>query len=175
MRRLKVGVIGTGKMGRNHVRNYAEEIGHFELIGVYDANFQQALKVARQYNTKAYEDLSELLGQVEAVSVVVPSSLHREVGTLVAEHNVHALIEKPLALTSEDARYLTDLFESKNLKLQVGHIERFNPVISELDKILDKKTVFYIEVHRYSPFSGSGRITDTSVVEDLMTLIWYAI
>ncbi len=168
MTKLKVGVIGTGKMGRNHVRNYADEIGRFELVGVYDENNQTAKKVAQQFNTRAFKDMSELLDEVDAVSVVVPSSLHKEVGTVVAEHKVHALIEKPLALNSKDAEYLTDLFRSRELYLQVGHIERFNPVILELDKLLNKKQVFYIEAHRYSPFSGSGRITDTSVVEDLM-------
>lgn len=108
------------------------------------------------------------MDSVEAVVVAVPSSLHKEIGLMAAEHGVNTLIEKPLALNSADAQILSDAFQSKNLKLQVGHIERFNPVIIELNKILNNDEVFYIEAHRYSPFSSSGRITDTSVVEDLM-------
>lgn len=168
MERLKIGVIGVGHMGKNHVRNLSDETRYFELIGVYDSNQKQAEEIAAQFNTKAYKDMDELLDNVDAVSVVVPSSLHRAIGVKVAEHGVHALIEKPLALTSEDAAVLVKAFSDKNLKLQVGHIERFNPVMIELDKILDRNKVFFIEAHRYGPFSGSGRITDASVVEDLM-------
>lgn len=168
MKILKVGVIGTGNMGRNHVRNYLQEVGRFELVGVYDIDYELAIKVAKQYGTTAYKDIDDLLDAVEAVSIVVPSSLHREVATRVVNKNVHALIEKPLALNSEDAKEITEMFENRNLILQVGHIERFNPVVVEMEKILKKDEVFFVEIHRYSPFSGSGRITDTSVVEDLM-------
>lgn len=167
MDKLRIGVIGTGHMGRNHVRNLAEE-SRFELVGIYDKNQEQAKKTAKQYDTKAFTDLDELLNQVQAVVVAVPSSLHKQIGLTVAEHGVHALIEKPLATNSQDARQIVEAFASKGLKLQVGHIERFNPVIQELKKLLNNEQVFFIEVHRYSPFSGSGRITDTSVIEDLM-------
>lgn len=164
---LKIGVIGTGHMGRNHVRNLADE-GRFDLVGIYDANMEQAQKIAEEYGTKAFSTMNELLDEIDSVVVAVPSSLHKEVGLQVAEHGVHALIEKPLATNSKDAEEIAEAFEKKNLILAVGHIERFNPVIQELDKLLDNKSAFYIEIHRYSPFSGSGRITDTSVVEDLM-------
>lgn len=168
MKKLKIGVIGTGHMGKNHVRNLADESGRFELVGIFDSNFMQADKIAAQYGTKTFKNMDELLNSVEAVVVAVPSSLHKEIGLKVAAHNVHALIEKPLAINSSDAKELSDAFKSAGLKLQVGHIERFNPVIIELDKILNKEQVFFVEVHRFGPFSGSGRITDASVVEDLM-------
>lgn len=168
MDRLKFGVIGVGHMGQNHVRNVADESRYFDLVGIYDNNFEHAKRIAAQFHTEAYGDLDELLENVDAVSVVVPSSLHLEIGLKVAEHGVHALIEKPLALTSGDAAVLMEAFANKNLKLQVGHIERFNPVMTELDKILERNKVFFVEAHRYGPFSGSGRITDASVVEDLM-------
>ncbi|MBR1494209.1 MAG: Gfo/Idh/MocA family oxidoreductase [Acidaminococcaceae bacterium] len=167
MERLKIGVIGTGNMGRNHVRNLAS-MQQFELVGIYDKNTEQARKVAAEYETKVFGTAEELLSQAAAVVIAVPSSLHKGYGLMAAELGVHALIEKPLATNSADARILADAFDSKGLKLAVGHIERFNPVIIELDKLLDNEQVFYIEVHRYSPFSGSGRITDTSVIEDLM-------
>ena len=168
MEKLKVGVIGVGTMGVNHVRNYADEPGRFDLVGVYDSDTNRAAAVAAQYHTAAFHDIDALLDAVDAVSVVVPSSLHKEIGLMVAEHGVHALIEKPLALNSVDAETLRQAFEEKGLKLQVGHIERFNPVITELEKLVDPSKVFFIETHRYGPFSGNGRITDASVVEDLM-------
>ena len=154
-------------MGRNHVRNISEE-KRFEFVGIYDADSVQANDIATTYNVKAFESISELLDNVEAVVVAVPSYLHKEVALLVAEHNVHALVEKPLATTSEDAEEIVAAFKEKNLKLAVGHIERFNPAYRELQKLVSGKDIFYVEACRYSPFSGSGRITDTSVVEDLM-------
>ncbi len=166
--RLKIGVIGTGHMGRNHVRNIASEPSLFDFIGIFDSSPEQAEKIASEYSVKAFSNLDELLDQVDAVVIAVPSSLHKEIGLRVAAHHVHALIEKPLATTAADAIELTEAFAKNDLKLQVGHIERFNPVIIELKKLLDNTKVFYIEAHRYSPFSGSGRITDVSVVEDLM-------
>ncbi len=168
MKRLKYGCIGAGSMGSNHIRNVAQEVGHFDFVGIYDLNYELACKTAEKYQTRAFSDFEEFMDSVEAVSLVVPSHLHCEMGIKVAEHGVHALIEKPLSLNSEDARRVTEAFNSRGLKLQVGHIERFNSVVQELDKIIDKKKVFYIEVHRYGPFSDNGRITDTSVVEDLM-------
>lgn len=168
MEKLKVGVIGCGHMGRNHVRNYALELGHFQLVGIYDSNMEQAERAADQYSTKVFEDMDLLLDAVDAVSIAVPSSLHTEVGLKVAKHDVHALIEKPLALNSQDAEVLCKAFGDRKLKLQVGHIERFNPVITELEKFLSRDKIFFIETHRYGPFSGNGRITDTSVVEDLL-------
>lgn len=167
MRTLKVGVIGTGNMGRNHVRNLVAE-KKFELLGFYDANREQALETAQRYGTKAFESIEALLDEVEAVVIAVPSSLHKSIALLVAEHGVHALVEKPLATTSEDAQIIKEAFKEKQLKLAVGHIERFNPVFRELKKIVEPKDIFYIEACRYSPYSNSGRISDTSVVEDLM-------
>lgn len=167
MQRLKIGVIGTGHMGRNHIRNINDE-KRFDLVGIYDVDYERALVLAEEYGTKAYEKMGRLLDDVEAVVVAVPSSLHKDVGLEAASHGVNALIEKPLATNSADARILTKAFEKAGLKLQVGHIERFNAVVQEARKILDGEKVFYIEAHRYSPFSGSGRIKDVSVIEDLM-------
>ncbi|MCF0239806.1 MAG: Gfo/Idh/MocA family oxidoreductase, partial [Streptococcus gallolyticus] len=167
MERLKIGVIGTGHMGRNHVRNIAEE-KRFEFIGVYDADYETAKDIAAQYDTKAYESVNQLLNDIDAVVIAVPSSLHKELALLASEQGVHALVEKPLATTSEDAQIIVDAFVSKGLKLAVGHIERFNPVFKELQKLSNARDIYYVEACRYSPFSGSGRITDTSVIEDLM-------
>lgn len=167
MKSLKIGVIGTGHMGKNHVRNISEE-KRFDFIGIYDADKEQAKDVAAKYEVKAFDSIDELLNNVEAVVVAVPSSLHKDIALKVAEHGVHALVEKPLATTSEDAKVIVDAFKKKGLKLAVGHIERFNPVFKELRKITRPDSIFYVEACRYSPFSGSGRIKDTTVVEDLM-------
>ncbi len=167
MEQLKICVIGTGHMGRNHVRNLVEE-KRFNLVGIYDKDFGQAKEVSAKYNIDVFKDIDILLDKVDAAVIAVPSSLHKEVAVKVAEHGVHALVEKPLATNSEDAKMIVEIFNQRKLKLAVGHIERFNPVFRELKKLVDPKDIFYIEACRYSPFSGSGRITDTSVVEDLM-------
>lgn len=164
---LKIGVIGTGHMGKNHVRNLAEE-KRFDFVGIYDVNAEQAKDVANIYNVDSFASMDELLDRVDAVVVAVPSSLHKEIALKVAEHGVHALVEKPLATTSDDAEAIVEAFNERKLKLAVGHIERFNPAFRELQKLVNPKDIFYVEACRYSPFSGSGRITDTSVVEDLM-------
>lgn len=167
MKQLKVGVIGTGNMGRNHIRNLVEE-KRFILTGIYDKNPEQAKEVAEKYGIDVFDDMDALLDEIDAVIVAVPSTLHREVALKAAQHGVHTLVEKPLATNSKDAKVIVDAFEQAGLKLAVGHIERFNPVFKELKKLVEPKEIFYIEACRYSPFSGSGRITDTSVVEDLM-------
>lgn len=167
MKVLKIGVIGTGHMGRNHVRNIVEE-KRFDFVGIYDTDLEQARDVTLKYGIKAFETMEQLLSEVEAVVVAVPSSLHKTVALKAAEYGVHALVEKPLATTSHDAEIISQVFQEKNLKLAVGHIERFNPVFQELQKLVDSRDIYYVEACRYSPFNGSGRITDTSVVEDLM-------
>ncbi len=167
MNPLKIGVIGTGHMGKNHVRNILEE-RRFELVGIYDKDERQSTEVADKYSVKRFEGLDKLLESVDAVIVAVPSSLHKEIGLKAAEYGVHALIEKPLATNSVDAQIIAEAFKQKGLKLAVGHIERFNPVFKELHKLAENSDIFYIEACRYSPFSSSGRIVDVSVIEDLM-------
>ena len=163
MKALRIGVIGAGHMGSHHVRNLSEE-KRFDLVGIYDSNSEQARTVAEKYDVTAFETADDLLKNIEAVVIAVPSSLHKEVAMKAAEYNVHALIEKPLATSSEDAEFISRTFEEKNLLLAVGHIERFNPVFRELKKLTDPGDVFYIEACRYSPYNVSGRITDTTVV-----------
>lgn len=167
MHTLKIGVIGTGHMGQNHVRNLVTE-KKFDLVGIFDVNTSQVKNVAEKYDTTVFDDIDKLLDSVESVVIAVPSSLHKEIALKAADHGVHALVEKPLATTIVDAEAIVDTFKEKKLKLTVGHIERFNPVFKELQKLIQGTNIFYIEACRYSPFSGSGRITDTSVVEDLM-------
>lgn len=166
MRQLHIGVIGVGNMGRNHVRILSEEERYFHLAGVYDADCARAQKIAEQFGTTAFEEIDLLLQAVEAVVIAVPSSLHRAVGLLAAERGVHALIEKPLAMNSGEAEELCRAFATSGKKLTVGHVERFNPVYTELSKLLRHEEIIAIEARRYSPFDG--RIKDANVVEDLM-------
>lgn len=166
MRRLKIGVIGVGHMGKNHVRILSEEHSQFELTGIYDADPNRAAKIAAQFETSAAKSADSLLDCVEAVVIAAPSSLHTQLGLLAARHGVHALIEKPLAVRSAEAGELSRAFAACGRKLAVGHVERFNPVVTELAKILEHEQIISIEARRYSPFDG--RITDANVVEDLM-------
>lgn len=167
LKTLKIGVIGTGNMGRNHVRNLVAE-KKFEMVGFYDVDQKQASETLQRYGTRAFESIEALLDEVEAVVIAVPSSLHKDVALLAAERGVHALVEKPLATTCEEALIIRQVFEEKGLTLAVGHIERFNPVFKELKKLVESEDIFFIEACRFSPYSNSGRITDASVVEDLM-------
>ena len=163
--KLKIGVIGVGHMGRNHARVLSQETMYFDFVGIYDNSESKASEVANQYGIKAYRDGNTLLNDVDAVVLAVPSSLHKEMSLMAASKGVHALVEKPLAPTVLEAEEIVEAFENEHLKLQV---ERFNPAYVELKKIVNCNDVFFIEAHRYSPFNGSGRITDVGVVEDLM-------
>ena len=163
---IRIGVIGTGNMGRNHVRILREEWGRFHLVGIYDADPQRAGKIACTYGTEAFSSMDALLDNVEAVVVAVPSSLHPSVGGHVAARGKHALIEKPLALSSREAEALTQSFTKAGCLLAVGHVERFNPVVVELKKVLRNESIIALEARRYGSFDG--RISDANVVEDLM-------
>lgn len=167
MEQLKIGVIGCGHMGRNHVRILSNEF-RFDLVGIYDVSAEQAAKVSEEYHVKSFSSTEKLLEAVDAVVIAVPSFLHKKIALLAAEYQVHTLVEKPIALNVLDAEEIVVEFQKRGLKLAVGHVERFNPVIVELGKLLERDKVFFLEAHRYSPFNGSGRITDTSVIEDLM-------
>lgn len=159
-------MIGIGNMGRNHLRILAEETARFDLVGIFDKDMERATALAEYYETNAVSDATELLERTEAVVIAVPSSLHKEYGMLAASLGVSALIEKPLAITTHDAVELTDAFCKQSCKLAVGHIERFNPVITVLKNVLQHERIIAIETRRYGPFDG--RIQDANVVEDLM-------
>jgi len=166
MKKLKIGVIGVGNMGRNHLRILAEETSRFDLAGIFDADAKRAAMLAERYGTEAVSNAAELLERTEAVVIAVPSSLHKQYGMLAASLEVSALIEKPLAMTAQDAAELTCAFSQHSCKLAVGHVERFNPVIAVLKNVLRHEQIVAIETRRYGPYDG--RIQDANVVEDLM-------
>lgn len=163
MAKLKVGVIGVGSLGQHHARVYSE-IKDVELVGVADSDQQRAAEIAAKHKTKVFSDYRELIKETQAVSVVVPTSLHYDVAKEVIASGNHLLLEKPITSLVSQAEELIRLAESKAVKLQVGHIERFNPAIRAASgHINDPK---FIECTRIAPFVTRG--TDVPVVLDLM-------
>ena len=163
MDKLKVAVIGVGKLGSLHAKIYSQ-LKEVELIGVCDINVKTAKVVANQYGTDYYTDYKSLLGKVDAVSIATPTSLHYKIARDFLKAKTHLLIEKPIATTVKEADLLLSLASKNNLTLSVGHIERFNAAIEAFQKL--KGDIRFIECHRLGPFSF--RIADVGVVLDLM-------
>lgn len=163
MNRVKTGVVGVGAIGRNHARIYAG-LENADLVAIYDANQEHARALAAEFGTEAVGSLGELIERVDAASVSTPTMTHREIATQLLAAGKHVLVEKPIADSVDDAKAMIDLAAEKGLVLQVGHIERFNPVMSRLEAVLDSPK--FIECHRLSPFPQ--RSLDIGVVLDLM-------
>ncbi|MBT2756345.1 Gfo/Idh/MocA family oxidoreductase [Mesobacillus foraminis] len=163
---MKAGVIGTGSMGENHVRTYISLADHCELVGIFDKNEKRAQEIADKYQIKAFSTLDELLEEVDLVSVVVPTEFHYEVGLACIRHNVHMLMEKPIASTVSEAESLIEKAAERGVKIQVGHIELYNPIISILKKAIDNENVIAVEAQRMNPFDP--RLAKVDVVQDLM-------
>jgi predicted dehydrogenase len=160
---VRVGVLGVGYLGSIHARIYAN-MDDVDLVGVVDANVEQAEEVAEACNCKAFASATEMLGQVDAVSVVVPTSLHLEMAKPFIKAGVHVLMEKPIAPTYDESLELVEMAEQAGIVFQVGHLERFNAGVMELANRV--KEPRFIEVHRVGPFVA--RATDVDVVTDLM-------
>lgn len=161
--KIRVGVIGTGYLGKFHTEKYAR-MDDVELVGVVDVDSSLARNIAEKYSTKAYASHLDILDQVDAVSVVVPTPAHFAVSRDFLANDVDVLIEKPMTTTLEEADELIEVAESKSLIVQVGHLERFNPAVLALDGIVNKP--MFIESHRLSIYHQ--RALDVSVVLDLM-------
>jgi len=161
--KIRVGVVGVGKLGRYHIQNYLK-IPEAELVGAYDVDPARLEEPARLWGVRAFSTLRDLLGSVEAVSIAVPTTAHLDVGMAALEAGVHVLMEKPLAATVADAQQLVKAAREKHRVLQVGHVERFNPAVVALrDAELAPR---FIESHRLAPFDPRG--TDVPVILDLM-------
>ena len=158
---MDVGVIGVGAMGRNHVRVYSELKG-IGTVYVYDPVTENAQR-SQEFATIC-GSLQELLESVQAVSICVPTRYHFDTAKKVIEAGINCLIEKPITLTVEEGEQLVRIIESKEMVVGVGHIERFNPIVAEMTKIAQRPD--YVAIKRHNP--TSSRITDASVVEDLM-------
>jgi virulence factor len=165
---LRVGVIGAGNMGAHHIRTYGMLGGLCELHGIHDRDPDRCAAVARQFDTRPFAHVDELLEQVHAVSICTPSALHVEHALLALRAGVDVLIEKPVALSVGQAAELTGTLGDcpRDPVVQVGHIEHFNPAVREVAKLLEGEPMVALELQRLSPFDG--RITDADVVQDLM-------
>jgi predicted dehydrogenase len=152
-------------MGERHCRVYAN-LRRAQLAGVCDANPDVGRRVAQQYDVPFFENMDDLLTQVDAVSLVTPTPLHFEQSVRCLDHGVHVLIEKPITETLEQAGRLVEAAEKGGRIVQVGHIERFNTAFMELKNVLEEMTPLAINFRRLSAFRGSN--TDVDVVLDLM-------
>lgn len=161
--KIKFGIIGVGYLGSLHCR-ILTEIKDVNFVGVYDTDEERKNKIASIYKIKAFESEEELIDNVDAVICAVPTKYHYRVAIKVLEKNKHVFIEKPISETIEQGENLVKLAKEKNLKLMVGHVERFNPAIISSEKYIDQP--FYIETLRIAPFNPRG--TDVDVVRDLM-------
>ena len=168
MKKIRVGVIGTGAMGKHHPRIYSE-MKEVELVGVADIDERRAAEVAAEYNTAAFGDCERLLkNDLDAVSIAVPTSLHKEVALKAANYGVHILTEKPIAESLKSADAIIDAARRENLKLMVGHIERFNPAILKLKELIsagELGQIISISCRRVGPYPP--RIRDVGIIIDL--------
>jgi predicted dehydrogenase len=163
MTSLRCAVVGAGYLGRFHAQKYAA-IADCELVGVADPSPAARARLESELGVASYADHRALLGRVDAVSIATPTSLHHAVARDFLAAGVHVLVEKPVTATADEARELIGLAESRGLVLQVGHLERFNPVIlAAADELSQPR---FIESNRLAPFKPRG--TDVSVVLDLM-------
>jgi predicted dehydrogenase len=164
--KVKVAVLGTGSLGQNHVRIYAElaATGQVELVGIYDSSAETARKIAAKHNVRIFNSVAEAAATADALNIVTPTTTHFELAKLLLQQGKHVLVEKPMTDSSEQAAELCELAQQKNCVLQVGHVERFNPVFKYLESVATEPK--FIECHRLSPFPA--RSTDVGVVLDLM-------
>lgn len=160
---LRTAVVGVGALGRHHLR-WLSRLPESQLVGLYDTDRAKATQYADEYKVEAFAKLDDLAGKVDAVSVVVPTTAHYEVGSFLIDNGIHCLIEKPITPDLNEASELHDKAQKKGVKVTVGQIERFNPAVLALAD-LDIRPSF-IEAHRLAPFDPRG--TDVAVVLDLM-------
>lgn len=163
MKKLRAAVLGVGYLGNFHAQKYkASKLA--ELVGVFDASAERASKIAGDLQVSAFTQVSQLKGQVDLVTIAASTQAHYELAKWCLENGVHVNVEKPIAATLPQAEELVDLARKKNLKLAVGHIERFNPALHELVKVGVKPELMILR--REGPFKT--RAADVSVLHDLM-------
>ena len=163
MKKLRIGVVGTGYLGKFHAEKYAQ-MDEVDLVGVVDIDRAQAKQVAKTVNAGIYTNHKDLFGKIDAASVVVPTPAHFVVAKDLLKHDIDVLIEKPITTTLKDADELIAIAGSKGLIIQVGHLERFNPAVIALNDMIAQP--MFLESHRLSIYKE--RCTDVNVVLDLM-------
>lgn len=162
-KKIRAGVVGVGYLGKFHAQKYAM-LENVKFVGIVDVNRSQADEVAKDTGARAFYDYRELFGKVDAVSIVVPTHLHHAIALDFLQNGIDVLIEKPITTTVEEADELIATADARDLIIQVGHLERFNPaVVAIADMIADP---IFIECNRLGLYKPRG--TDVSVVHDLM-------
>lgn len=164
--KVKVAVLGVGSLGQNHARLYAElaAAGKVEFTGIYDTHAEAARKVAAKTNARVFNSVAEAAAASDALNIVTPTATHFELARQLLQLGKHVLVEKPMTDNSAQAAELVQLAHEKNCLLQVGHVERFNPVFKYLESVATQPR--FIETHRLSPYPA--RSTDIGAVLDLM-------
>jgi predicted dehydrogenase len=161
---IRLGVIGVGSMGKNHLRVALELNKYFQVIGFYDTSESRSKEISKLYNVKSYNSAEELIDDVDAIVIATPASNHKKMGILAAKKGKDILIEKPICLNVKEAEEFAKY--CNNITVLVSHVERYNPAVGELSRLLKNEKVIAIEMHRCSPFDK--RIFDADVIEDLM-------
>lgn len=160
---LKVGVFGVGHLGKFHLNNW-KEIEDVELVGFYDPGEATAKEVSAKYNLKHFNSVDALLDEIDAADIVAPTNYHFELCEAAIKKGKHVFVEKPMADTLEQGKQLVQMVKEAGVKLQVGHVERFNPAFLALRNV--ELNPMFIEVHRLAQFNARG--TEVSVILDLM-------
>lgn len=161
--RIKIGQVGVGHLGERHCAALSQ-IPKAELAGIFDINLEKSLRISKTHRIKSFTVFEDLLAEVEALIVAVPTRYHFEIVQKALSHKVHVFVEKPITTTVAEADELIRIAEKQNLILQVGHIERFNPALQALSH--EALIPMFIESHRLASFNPRG--TDVAVVLDLM-------
>lgn len=161
---LKIGVLGAGHLGKIHIKCLKGLTDHYELVGFYDPNSENAAHVEKEFGIRRFDDMEDLMDQVDVVDIVTPTLSHFECAEAAIKRSRHIFIEKPVTNTLKEAKALMNLSEEAGVKIQVGHVERFNPAFTAARDAFDRPQ--FIEAHRLSQFNPRG--TDVSVVLDLM-------
>lgn len=163
MKKIRIGVVGVGKLGQHHAR-ILSKIENIELTAVVDILPERAKKIASLYSTSFYTDYKEIFDLVDVVTIVTPTPTHYQISKDFISHSIHCLIEKPITDNLEHAEEIINLAKEKNVTLQIGHIERFNPAVVEAGKYIHEPK--YIEGRRLGPYDP--RVSHIGVVLDLM-------
>lgn len=161
---LKIGLFGVGHLGKIHARLINELSDYYQFVGFYDPNSDNASRVETDLEIKRYHSISELINAVDCIDIVTPTLSHYEIAREAIKAGVHVFVEKPITHTIEEAKELTELVDQYKVKVQVGHVERFNPAFTNAVPYFNKPR--FIETHRLAQYNPRG--TDVPVVLDLM-------